>query len=90
MSDSAVALRDRILSGKTSAAAVCRDASARIHAHDRAIHAFQSLMTDRAMARAEEIDRDPGRFRGRALAGDGWELGGGMFFKLPTTWVWSR
>lgn len=28
--------------------------------------------------------------RGRALAGDGWELGGGMFFKLPTTWVWSR
>ena len=28
--------------------------------------------------------------RGRALFGGGWELGGGMQLKIPTTWVWSR
>ena len=69
MSDSALALRDRILSGELSAAAVCRDAFARIETGDGRIHAFQSLMQARAMARAEDIDRDPSRFRGAALAG---------------------
>ncbi len=28
--------------------------------------------------------------RGRVLFGDGWELGGAMQLKWPTTWVWSR
>jgi hypothetical protein len=28
--------------------------------------------------------------RGRALFGDGWELGGGLQLKIPTTWVWTR
>ena len=28
--------------------------------------------------------------RGRVLFGDGWELGGGLQIKWPTTWVWSR
>ncbi len=67
--ESAVALRDRILSGDVSAAEVCRDAFARIDAHDAGIHAFQSLMRERAMARADAIDRDPAQFTGRALAG---------------------
>ena len=67
--DSAIGLRDRILAGEASAAEACRDAFARIHAHDRRVHAFQSLMEERALARATEIDRDPSRFRGRALAG---------------------
>ena len=67
--ESAVALRDRILSGDVSAAEVCRDAFARIDAHDAGIHAFQSLMRERAMARADAIDRDPTQFTGRALAG---------------------
>ena len=69
MSGSALDLRDRILSGAVSAAAACRDTFARIASGDGRIHAFQSLMTERAMARAEEIDRDPSRFRACALAG---------------------
>ena len=69
MSDSALELRDRILAGDVSAADVCRDAFARIDAGDGRIHAFQSLMRERAMTRAQEIDRDPTRFRGAALAG---------------------
>ncbi|MDQ3170050.1 MAG: Asp-tRNA(Asn)/Glu-tRNA(Gln) amidotransferase subunit GatA [Acidobacteriota bacterium] len=69
MSESALALRDRILAGDLSAVGVCRDAFARIESGDGRIHAFQSLMQERAMARAEEIDRDPARFRGAALAG---------------------
>jgi aspartyl-tRNA(Asn)/glutamyl-tRNA(Gln) amidotransferase subunit A len=48
---------------------VCRDAVARIAAGDGQIHAFQSLMQERAMARAEDIDRDPSRFADHALAG---------------------
>lgn len=67
--DSAIALRDRILAGDASAAGACRDALARIHAHNGRVHAFQSLMEARALARAEAIDRDPSRFRGAALAG---------------------
>jgi aspartyl-tRNA(Asn)/glutamyl-tRNA(Gln) amidotransferase subunit A len=67
--DSALALRDRILAGELSAAGVCRDVFARIDAHDGPLHAFQSLMRERALARAEAIDRDPARFRGAALAG---------------------
>ena len=67
--DSALALRDRVLAGETSAAAVCRDVFARIHAHDGRVHAFQSLTEDRALARADAIDRDPARFNGSPLAG---------------------
>ncbi|MEX2272764.1 MAG: Asp-tRNA(Asn)/Glu-tRNA(Gln) amidotransferase subunit GatA [Vicinamibacterales bacterium] len=67
--ESAIALRDRILAGEASAAAVCRALFTSIQAHDGRVHAFQSLMEDRAIARAEAIDRDPSRFRGAALAG---------------------
>ncbi|HUF22682.1 MAG TPA: Asp-tRNA(Asn)/Glu-tRNA(Gln) amidotransferase subunit GatA [Vicinamibacterales bacterium] len=69
IAESALALRDRILAGDTSAADVCRDVFARIDAHDGSLHAFQSLMRERALARAEAIDRDPARFRAAALAG---------------------
>lgn len=62
-------LRDAILAGRTSAVEVCRDTLARIERDDVRLHAFQSLMTERAMQRAEEIDRDPSRFSGCALAG---------------------
>ena len=67
--DSAVELRDRILSGDASAESACRDAFARIDAHDGRLHAFQSLMRERALERAAAIDRDPSKVRGRALAG---------------------
>lgn len=69
MIDSAVALSRRILAGETSAVAVCRDAFERIDADDARVHAFQSLMRERATARAEEIDRDPSRFHGSPVAG---------------------
>lgn len=65
----ALALRDRIISGELSAVEVCRAALARIERDDVAIHAFQSLMPERALARAEDIDRDPSRFRDKPLAG---------------------
>jgi aspartyl-tRNA(Asn)/glutamyl-tRNA(Gln) amidotransferase subunit A len=67
--ESAVDLRDRIVSGAESAVAVCTAALARIDEGDGAIHAFQSLMRERALARAAEIDRDPSRFRDAPLAG---------------------
>ena len=67
--DSAIALRDRILAGDASAEAVCRDAFARIDAHDASVHAFQSLLRERALERAQNIDREPSAFRGLALAG---------------------
>ena len=66
---SALGLRDRILSGAVSAADLCRAALARIDAVDGRVHAFQSLMRERALARAEDIDRDPSRFAARPLAG---------------------
>lgn len=65
----ALALRNRIVAGEVSAVEVCRAALARIEQGDGAIHAFQSLMPARALARAEEIDRDPARFRDKPLAG---------------------
>ena len=67
--DSALALRDRIVSGDRSAVDVCRDLFARIDAHDRGIHAFQSLMREQALERAAAIDRDPAAFRDKPLAG---------------------
>ena len=67
--ETATALRDRILAGEVSAADVCRAALARIEQQDGPIHAFQSLMPERALARAEAIDRDPSRFRDLPLAG---------------------
>jgi aspartyl-tRNA(Asn)/glutamyl-tRNA(Gln) amidotransferase subunit A len=69
MTESALDLRDRILAGGASAETACREALARIDAHDGRLHAFQSLMRERALARAAEIDRDPSKFRGCALAG---------------------
>ena len=67
--DSALALRDRIVAGEASAAEACRAAFARIDAHDGRLHAFQSLMREQALARADAIDRDPSRLRGMPLAG---------------------
>ena len=68
-SASALALRDRILSGLVSASDMCAATFARIDSIDPRVHAFQSLMRVRALARAAEIDRDPSRFAGRPLAG---------------------
>jgi len=63
------ATRDAIRSRDRSAAEVCREALARIAALDPALHAFNTVVSDRALARAEAIDRDPDRWRDAPLAG---------------------
>jgi aspartyl-tRNA(Asn)/glutamyl-tRNA(Gln) amidotransferase subunit A len=62
-------MRDTIRTGARSAVEVCRDALARIDALDPQVHAFNTVVADRALARAAEIDRDPVRWRDAPLAG---------------------
>jgi aspartyl-tRNA(Asn)/glutamyl-tRNA(Gln) amidotransferase subunit A len=62
-------LRTAIRSGERSAAEVCRDAVARIEALNPSLNAFNTVAADRAIARAETIDRDRDRWRGAPLAG---------------------
>jgi aspartyl-tRNA(Asn)/glutamyl-tRNA(Gln) amidotransferase subunit A len=62
-------VRDAIRSGARSAADVCRDALTRIEAANPQLNAFNTVIGDRAMARAEAIDREPARWRDAPLAG---------------------
>jgi aspartyl-tRNA(Asn)/glutamyl-tRNA(Gln) amidotransferase subunit A len=62
-------VRDAVRSRARSAVDVCRDALARIEAIDPQLNAFNTVVADRAMARAEEIDREPDRWRDSPLAG---------------------
>ena len=52
-----------------SAADVCTQALARIEAVNPQLNAFNTIVADRAMARAQDIDRDPERWRDAPLAG---------------------
>jgi aspartyl-tRNA(Asn)/glutamyl-tRNA(Gln) amidotransferase subunit A len=52
-----------------SAADVCSQALARIDALNPQLNAFNTVIADRAMARAQQIDRDPDRWRDAPLAG---------------------
>jgi aspartyl-tRNA(Asn)/glutamyl-tRNA(Gln) amidotransferase subunit A len=52
-----------------SAADVCADALTRIAALNPQLNAFNTVIADRAMARAEAIDREPQRWRDAPLAG---------------------
>ena len=61
--------RDAIRSRQRSAVEVCREALDRIAAFDPGLHAFNTVVADRALARAEAIDRDPDRWRAAPLAG---------------------
>ena len=75
------ATRDAILSGTTSAEAVCQAALERIAAIDGTLHAFQLVAGERAMARARELDRrdtpaGPLHDRADGLDGDGYRPGG--------------
>jgi aspartyl-tRNA(Asn)/glutamyl-tRNA(Gln) amidotransferase subunit A len=60
-------LREEVRS--RSAVAVCRAALERISAHDGAIHAFETVTADTALARAAEIDGSSKRWRNAPLAG---------------------
>jgi aspartyl-tRNA(Asn)/glutamyl-tRNA(Gln) amidotransferase subunit A len=62
-------VREAVRSRARSAADVCRDALARIEAVNPALNAFNTVVADRAMARARQIDRDPDRWRDAPLAG---------------------
>ncbi len=62
-------LRAAIRSGARSAAEVCREALARIDAVNPQLNAFNTVVADRATARAEAIDREPDRWRDAPLAG---------------------
>jgi aspartyl-tRNA(Asn)/glutamyl-tRNA(Gln) amidotransferase subunit A len=62
-------VREAVRSRARSAADVCRDALARIEAIDPQLNAFNTVVADRAMARAQEIDREPDRWRDAPLAG---------------------
>ena len=73
MSDRAAAtvrgLRDAVRTGARSAADICREALDRVEALDPQLHAFNTVVADRALARASEIDADPPRWRDAPLAG---------------------
>jgi len=62
-------VRESIRTGARSAVEVCRDALARIEALDPQLHAFNTVVADRALARAGAIDREPERWRDAPLAG---------------------
>ena len=62
-------VRDAIRRGSRTATDVCRDALARIERLDPQLHAFNTVTAERALERAAAIDRDPGGWIERPLAG---------------------
>jgi aspartyl-tRNA(Asn)/glutamyl-tRNA(Gln) amidotransferase subunit A len=62
-------VRDAVRTGARSAVEVCRDALSRIEALDPQLHAFNTVIADRALARAGAIDRDRDRWRAAPLSG---------------------
>ena len=62
-------IRDAVRSGAVSAVDVCRQALAAVARTEPAVHAFTTVAADRALARAEEIDRDRDRWRDAPLGG---------------------
>jgi aspartyl-tRNA(Asn)/glutamyl-tRNA(Gln) amidotransferase subunit A len=53
----ALAIRDDIAAGRTSATEVCRASLARIESLNPSLNAFNHIAADRALARAAEVDR---------------------------------
>src|SRR5437762_1747324 len=62
-------IRDAIRPGERSAAEICRETLARIDAVNPLLNAFNTVAAERALARADAIDRDRDRHRGAPLAG---------------------
>jgi aspartyl-tRNA(Asn)/glutamyl-tRNA(Gln) amidotransferase subunit A len=63
------AIRERIRSGAQSAAEVCREALATVERVESSVHAFNTVAGERALARAEAIDRERARWRDAPLCG---------------------
>jgi aspartyl-tRNA(Asn)/glutamyl-tRNA(Gln) amidotransferase subunit A len=62
------AIRTALRDGR-SAVAICREALTRIEAKDHLLGAFNTVTAERALERADAIDRDPARWAGHPLAG---------------------
>src|SRR4051812_20462273 len=62
-------VRDAVRARSRSAVEICREAIGRITAANQALNAFNTVIADRAVARAEAIDRDFDRWRDAPLAG---------------------
>ncbi len=62
-------LRDQIRSGRRSAVEVCRETLTRIERLEPSLHAFNSVTTDLALARASELDAQRDRWRDAPLLG---------------------
>src|SRR6267378_6808913 len=62
-------VREAVRTRARSAVDVCREALGRIEALNGRLNAFNTVAAERALARAEAIDRDPGRWRDAPLAG---------------------
>ena len=71
MSDAATVrgARELFRSRARSATDLCRDAIARIESLDPALHAFNTVVSEQAMARAHAIDEEFDRWRDAPLAG---------------------
>ena len=63
------ACRDTVRRGDRSAVSVCEAALARIDAHDPILHAFNTVIRERALGRAAALDRDRAHWRDRPLTG---------------------
>jgi aspartyl-tRNA(Asn)/glutamyl-tRNA(Gln) amidotransferase subunit A len=62
-------LRNRFRTGEQSAREICQEALARIAAIEPTLHAFNTVAAERALERAETLDRDREQWRHRPLAG---------------------
>ncbi len=62
-------LRDRFRAGESTAREICQEALDRIEARDPALHAFNTVAAERALDRANALDRDRVRWRDQPLAG---------------------
>ncbi len=62
-------IRDAVRSGQRRAVDVCRAALDRLDRVEPSLHAFNTIMSEQALARAAAIDRDLDRWRTAPLAG---------------------
>ena len=65
----AVDIREAVRAGRQSAREVCQQALDRISAIEPELHAFNTVVAERAFARADVLDRDRDRWRDAPLLG---------------------